>query len=276
MPAFSKCVVGRHLNPTRHHQAGSWGEYDGKRAPVGRGCLKHVYTCMFGYPDMTMEEASQKYHERSEAGKEFKKDLDNSAVLMERLIPRLPPLMPASEVAFGRLFSVESYYECAFVTEAELVQLFGLSSRALKMPKPSNLQLEDGSGSLAGWHIGLHGIPPEIACALRKVRVSSALNLHHADFLMTKDVQIRANQAATTLQVALRQNVEKRASAERCVGRLHLTSYQTLSSKASDIKEAWDFFHPSCQAEVVDRSCIILYNIIYIPSLTVIVTVIVL
>lgn len=242
MPAFSKFMVGRHLNPTRHHlQAGAWAEYDSRRAAVGKACLKHMYTCMFGYPNLTLEDASLKYHEKSEAGKEFKKDFDNSAILMERLMPRLPPLMPASEVAFGRLYSVESYFECAFVTEAELVQLFGLSSRALKMPKPTSLQLEDGSGTLSGWHIGLHGIPPEIACGLRKVRVSSALNLHHSDFLMTKDVQIRANQAATTLQVALRQNVEKRASAERCIGRAHLTSYQTLNSKASDIKQAWDF-----------------------------------
>ena len=126
------------------------------------------------------------------------------------------------------------------------LQLF--SFLVFLLGKPTSLQLEDGSGTLQGWHIGLHGIPPEIACGLRKVRVSSALNLHHADFLMTKDVQIRANQAATTLQVALRQNVEKRAGAKRCIGRAHLTSYTSLLSKTSDIQQAWDFFCPSCQA----------------------------
>ena len=54
-----------------------------------------------------------------------------------------------------------------------MLRAFGYSAKLLKLPKPVQARLEDGSGLLWGYHLSLAGVPWEVACSLRKIRVSS-------------------------------------------------------------------------------------------------------
>ena len=110
---------------------------------------------------------------------------------------------------------VSSYYEVGFLTESELVRYIGAGSKALGLGKPSTLQLEDGSGTLQGWHISLAGCPPHFVAAIRKIRVESSLSLAQYEILLSPLLQMRAEQAAETLCVALKKNVAERCTAER-------------------------------------------------------------
>ena len=62
----------------------------------------------------------------------------------------------------------ESYYKCAFLSEADVARIYSVSAKSLKL-KSTVLQLEDGTGTLTGFYVGLWGMPDHIRAAVRKV-----------------------------------------------------------------------------------------------------------
>lgn len=160
---------------------------------------------------------------------------------MSKLMPSLPNVLPEASVNVTKSFRTESYYKCAFLSEADVARIYSVSAKSLKL-KPVVLPLEDGTGTLTGFYVGLWGMPDHIRAAVRKVKISSMICVEHQDFLLSPSVQCRAEQAAATLQVALQNQVAARPTAERCSGRHGLHSHEALMEKGAAILEERGLF----------------------------------
>ena len=91
-----------------------------------------------------------------------------------------------------------------------------MTSKTLRLPKPQQVALEDGSGTLNGWHMQLWGLDPAIVQCLRRVKVSTKLAVNHLDTLLSPSTQIRPDQGADVLKLAL--SKQTRTSAEKSTG----------------------------------------------------------
>ena len=198
-------------------EAGAWGAYDSRGSPTGSFDRLHLVTCELAYPHMTKDQIVNKFHDEQGLKTEF----TGACTLMMNLLKKdaLPPILPASVVKVGRSYTIESYFEHLFMTESDILRVFGCTSKALKLSKPVSIPHEDGSpGTVSGFHVSMTGVPPEISCGLRKVRVSTILCAGHDDELMNASTQVRANQAHDVLALALTQM--SRPTPERCTGLL--------------------------------------------------------
>ena len=196
-------------------QDGEWNEYDAKGQPLNTGCKLHMTVLRISYPHSNPQDVCNLFHEKSEQGRAFKDSFLKAAQVMQVLIDReqLPLILPQSTIVVDRAYLVESYFELAFVTESDVVKIWGCTSKNLRLGKPQTIRLEDGTGVLHGWHINMMGMPPSIVQGLRKVKVSSYHSIKHSDQLMTPATQVRANQAEDILELALSQNLQSRATA---------------------------------------------------------------
>lgn len=191
-----------------------WYQHDSRGAPVGSGCKVHMCVLMIGYADRPSEEVANQYH----SDKGFKAEVDAASGIMLHLIgsDKLPLILPQSTVTTERSYTVTTSWKMAFITESDLSKLFGAGPRQLKMGKPTSIRLEDGSGWVSGWYMSLTGIPAHISAGLRKVKVSTHLQLQHADHLLTAACQVRKDQAMAVANMALSQ--QQRPTAERASG----------------------------------------------------------
>ena len=226
-------------------KVGQWHQYDGKGHPVGAGCKVHVTVVAFGYPSQDMGSVSAKYHEKSEEGKAMKLEVDSSSRIMAKLLVNFPDILPSCDVHYEKTHEVEMYYECGFVIESDLTRHLGYSSKQLKLPKPVQLMGEDGLGKISGWYISLSGMPPDMKDSIRHVKVSTTLKCVRNDYVMTEKTQCRQDQAGEVYALALEKQVANRNPPERCAGRVHLTTVQSLMEKVGKLAaaEAWPGIH---------------------------------
>lgn len=217
-------------------EAGQWNEYHNGK-PINAGCKVDCKTAEYGYPSMTLQEVATAYHDKGQPG--FRAEFDGARNLLQVMLPKFPSIFPSSEVKFEQTNYVEQSYEVGFMTESDVARLLGYSPKDLKMGKGASLKLEDGSGRIQGWFCSLAGMSPEAAGSIRKIKVGSVISVKRDDVLMSKDTQLRTGQADEVMQMALQQSMESRYSAEKCIGRSHLTSFASLREKAERLKEAW-------------------------------------
>lgn len=195
-------------------------------------------TCRLGWPSCNVVDLAARYHERSEDGKRFKVEFDSAAALMSKLLPSLPQLLPVSDVSCAQCHYVDTYFEMAFATEADLVRHVGFGAKALKL-KPSSLQLEDGSGRIQGHYLSLAGMPPDMKDSLRRVRVGCKGTVVQNDRMMTERTQVRPGQAADVMSLLLAKNVAARNPPEKSASRSHLVTFETLMGKAECLRQVW-------------------------------------
>ena len=115
-----------------------------------------------GFPANDPQEIASLYHNKKDGG-DCRKQVDTATKVLENLLKKevFPRMLPVSEVAFEKEFSVTTSFDVLFLTEADLVRVTGFTSRQLKMGKAAQLNLEDGSGTVQGWHISTSGFPLE-------------------------------------------------------------------------------------------------------------------
>ena len=132
----------------------------------------------------------------------------------------IPKLLRCSTVSLGKSYQVETYWELGFLTESEVVKLCGVSSKSLKLGKPSTISAADGTGIVPGRYVSLLGLDPSMCNGTPRIRMSSQLTVSQDDKLLDPAWQIRAQQGQDILSYALTRQVEQRAGAEKCAGRL--------------------------------------------------------
>ncbi len=173
------------------------------------------------YPHLARSEVVSRYHSKDVT---FKHEFNGASQLMLQCLRSnsLPAILPASTVVVGQKFCVETYWELLFLSEADVQRVFGYSAKMLKLPKPVQIRLEDGSGLLWGYHLSMAGVPWEVACSLRKIRVSSVWAAAHEDQLCNQSTLVRSGQAADILGMTMSSSQANRPSAERCAGEIYL------------------------------------------------------
>jgi len=185
---------------------------------------------------MSIDEVARQYHEKTEEGKAFRAELDASTGHMVRLMaqPSFPHLLPTSDVGFHVSNYTESFYEAAFATEADLVKFLGLGAKALRL-KPSQIRLEDGTGRISGHYLSLVGMDQNMKDSLRRVRIGTKIAVVQNDQVMSGHTQIRQGQSADVMAMCMEKNLNARNNAEKCAGRAHLVTLDTLMKKVAEL-----------------------------------------
>ena len=159
----------------------------------------------------------------------FRVEINAGRMVIQAAIKKdlIPKLLRCSTVSLRKSYPVETYWELGFLTESEVVKLFGVSSKSLKLGKPSTISAADGTGIVHGWYVSLLGLDPSMCNGIRRIRMSIQLTVSQDDKLLDPAWQIRAQQGQDILSYALTRQVEQRAGAEKCAGRL---SQQALAN----------------------------------------------
>ena len=148
------------------------------------------------------------------------------------------PFNPPSSVSHSTSQALTVYYECAFLSESEIVKYTGVSSRVLHLGQPRKLLLEDGVTTLQGYYLSLKGFTELDALAVRKVRFESRVAVEHHEGLLLPGRQIRREQGTDTFKFASAKQLEKM---EKCIHpseRVKLHDLATLKAKALKATQA--------------------------------------
>ena len=188
-----------------------------------------------GYPDMSFDQVAEQFHDK--ANKEFKSGYQRAGAVWDVLQERhhKPIFSPESHVFLGNQQAIVTFYDVAFLSEAEVVRLTGLSAKALSLGKPKQLLLEDGVTTLNGYFCSIRGLPAHEVAALRKVRFEHRAYVRHDETLMSPAQQIRKEQGNLLYELAARKQEEKLEKNCQPKNRGSLPSLADLKAKANNI-----------------------------------------
>jgi len=222
---------------------GHWGQYDDRKQPTEDLCYLDKSTLVEAWPGLSKEEAAKRYHSKESAESDgklpFKPVFQAARALKEKMLKgeSIPAFLKPESVRALKSQSLIVYTEFAFVSESELTALVDASSKALKMPKPIQMTIEDGS-KLNGWALSLRGLSPEQHAGLRKFRIEQSASTQYSEHLLQESMQIRKDQGQMLYQHVCEAISEKRPSVARPSGRPHLLSVENLKRKAAELMEA--------------------------------------
>ena len=175
-----------------------WAKYDDKGNPTGNACQEDWVVVLSAWPGLSWEEASKKYHVKADKSWRF-----HAARRMYEALEKSPnPFNRPSSVSHTTSQALTVYYECAFLSESEIVKYTANSSRVLHLGQPRRLLLEDGVTTLQGYCLSLKGFTELDALAVRKVRFESRVAVEHNEGLLLPGRQIRREQGTDTFKFA--------------------------------------------------------------------------
>ena len=216
-----------------------WGQYDGRGRPLGPGCFVDMSTVAEGFPTMTFKQASEKYHDKTNAL--FRPAYNAARAIKVKLLKgeSVTPVRPPSSVQNNTTRAVTVYVEMGFVTESDLIRLFKVGASALKMGKRVSLKIEDGT-PLQGWLINLRGMPAAELASMRRVRIEHRAAINLQEKVLQAAQQIRAEQGADVWEVACgKQDQATAQGALSSKSRYSLPTLGSLQEKAQAVLEDW-------------------------------------
>ena len=210
-----------------------WAEYDAKNEPVGHKSLLDLQTVCEGFPELSFDEVASKFHNKEE--KVLKAAYAAARGVKEQLLNGnpAPEWLPPSNVTHVKKRRVTTFFEVGFVTESEVQNLTGHSSKDLKLGKPSQLELEDGTGSLSGWFIRLTGLSASEIAAMRRVRIESTVGVDLHELLLMHSKQIHQEEGTKMFSFLSNVQTDARPSAFKSQGRHHTPCLEVLAKQAS-------------------------------------------
>lgn len=193
-----------------------WSERDHRGHPIGDLCKVHGFVVKIGYAHMSKADVISRYH----SDKMFKAELHGACSVMLVLIQtdQVPAILPMSTTSVKREFRVEYSFDLLFVTESDLLKIFGQGARKLGLKKPVQICLEDGSGFVSGFHMSPTGVPESVRAGLRHCKVSTTLTHAQDDELVNGRTQCRKDQAKDILDMVLAAASAEKPSGEKCSG----------------------------------------------------------
>ena len=133
--------------------------------------------------------------------------------------------------------SITTYFEVGFVTESEVQNITGSTSKDLRLGKSQTLELEDGQSTLQGWFIKLSGLSPSDLAGVRRVRIESSVGIDLQEHLLVPGKQIQQDQGLKTFNFLSKVQAEAHPSAYKPLNRHHTPCLETLMTNAKATQE---------------------------------------
>lgn len=212
-----------------------WGATDAKGEPVGDGCLLDMATAVAGWPESTWEVSSDRFHNNPVFKAAFKAARAEKRRVMQIESKWNPPSSVRSTICRCR----EVYSKVGFLSESEVANLTGSTAKALKLT-PGTVSLEDRPGeTLKGFYMSLHGMPPELRGAIRKIKLIWRIANQVDAYNLEPQNQITQDQPKKLFQRVCEKAVEGMDSGLRTVNKSKLLSYKAIMEKAKSLQEDW-------------------------------------
>lgn len=188
-----------------------------------------------GFPNLTWDEACQKFHEPSQ--KSFKVELQAAIDAYESKQKGNPVVFsPPTDVTSCQTHICSTYFEVAFFTEADVVRLTSCTPQSLGMKTKATITIEDGS-TLQGFLISMRGLPADEIAAARKVKIETQISSCLSEHVLQKENQIRAQQGLEIYQI-LNTQLSNLPNWVKPSARKNLQSHASLMEKANDLIQA--------------------------------------